>query len=323
MVGMERLLSFTKSLNPPKTLVIGATGFVGSNFLQTYRSFYPDVIGTSRRPLNGLLELDLKCPRIENWDFSEYTYALVSGAITSIALCEREKEATNLCNVRGTLELVRTLRKKKIIPIIFSSDYVFDGQKGDYSEEDNPNPLNEYGRQKAELEKGIREICEDQFLLIRLSKVYGLTRGDKTLIDEIATRLASKETVRAAYDQTFCPIWIDDVVHAVLKLQDAKANGIFHVCSDRSITRLTLARLIAQEMGADLSLIQGISLDDLNDPFKRPKNTSMKCSKLLDQFNIPITPIEKAIHDYCNRSYISTTKNVKAGAPEHSGPNLR
>src|SRR3990167_3100968 len=145
-----------------KTLVIGAQGFLGRHFLQAYRATDPTIIGTSRK------ELDLASPNLDALDLTGYTHALIAAAVTSIARCEKEKEATYQCNVTGTLELIRQLHQKNIVPIAFSSDYVFDGIAGDYTEDSPIHPLNEYGRQKAQLEKGIREICGGNYLLIRL-----------------------------------------------------------------------------------------------------------------------------------------------------------
>ncbi len=275
-------------MSTPKTLVIGATGFLGRHFLEAYRKVHSDTIGTDRTTL------DLRNPNIESLDLAGYGYALIGVGISKIADCELNKEKSYLSNVTGTLKLIQELRKHNIIPILFSTDYVYNGIVGNYDEESPFHPLNEYGRQKAVLQKQLLEICGNDFLLIRPSKVFGSTQGDQTLLDEMATKLTRGECVRAAYDQIFCPIFIRDLVRGVIALQERDLRGTFHICGE-ICSRLELAESVAKKLGASPKLVKAISLDDLNEPFKRPKNTSLNCKKFQQTTSIVCTSVKAYI----------------------------
>lgn len=283
--------------NYKKTLVIGSEGFIGRHFLKAYRHSHPDSIGTHRIATNTALAFDLCQPDLAELPIrkGEYGYALIAAAVPRIGECERDKEKTFLTNVTGTLKLAEQLVERNITPILFSSDYVFDGKTGGYNETSPTNPLNEYGRQKVLLEQRIKEICNENYLMIRPSKVYGMIRGDKTLLDEMAGLFLAGKTVRAAFDQTFCPILIEDLINAIIYLQANDCRGLFHICGPEIWNRFEIASALAKELQVKESLVQKISLDDLKESFLRPKKTDMKSDKFQKTSGMKMTPLSESI----------------------------
>jgi dTDP-4-dehydrorhamnose reductase len=272
---------------PPKTAVLGASGFVGRHMLRAYRRFDREALGTTRTGGPGVSALDLADFNATEFNSigqrlakAGYTDVVVAGALTNVALCEQEPERAKAVNLEGPLNLARQFAAHGIKLIVFSSDYVFDGIAGGYRDETPTNPLNVYGSTKAELERRLPQIWGDNYLIIRLSKVFGLTPGDGTLLDDMASRLSRGQEVRAAEDLIFCPVYIDDVVRAVLELQVADARGVFNLCTPVAWSRLNLARSMAVALDVDPRLVQRMSLDDLGEPFRRPKRTDMICAKL-------------------------------------------
>jgi dTDP-4-dehydrorhamnose reductase len=215
--------------------------------------------------------------------------------VTGLARCEAERAHTRARNVDGTLELARQLAGEGVVPVFFSTDQVFDGQDGRYVDRAPTNPLNEYGAQKAEVERRLPEVCGGRCLVIRLGKVFGLARGDRTLLGEMACRLTSGQEVRAARDQVFCPVLVGDVVRAVLALEAAGATGVVNVCGPEAWSRFDLAQSVARALGADPSLVKGISLDDLGEPFRRPKRTDLLCRRLNETVDLEFRPIAACI----------------------------
>jgi dTDP-4-dehydrorhamnose reductase len=206
--------------------------------------------------------------------------AIIASAITGVSFCENNPEKTYAINVAGTLELARQLSAEGIKVYIFSSDYVFDGINGNYQEDSKKNPLNEYGRQKSLIEDTIRSVCNNNYCILRISKVFSIEKGSGTLLEEIAKKLLKNEKMLVATDQYFCPICINDLVIIVKKLVFSDAEGLINVCSPQSISRLTLVQEIARVFSTSLDCIQYISLDNINDNIKRPKDTSMICKIL-------------------------------------------
>lgn len=265
-----------------KTAVIGASGFIGRHLWQAYRQTFPDCLGTCfAHPGPGLVPFDLRHPVAAALGLEEdgYGAVLIASARSNIAFCEEQPEEAYAVNVRGTLELVRQLGRTSLQVLFLSSDYVFPGTTGGYDDNSEPCPTTEYGRQKLLVEREIPSLT-DNFLVLRLSKVYGLSKGDGTLLDEMACALASGREVKAAADQVFCPTWIGDLVRAVLAIQQRGLRGVMNLCGPEACSRFDLARSLAEAMGIDPGKVKRISLHDLPSMAGRPLNTSLRCSRL-------------------------------------------
>ncbi|HWQ09066.1 MAG TPA: sugar nucleotide-binding protein, partial [Holophaga sp.] len=107
-----------------------------------------------------------------------------------------------------------------------------------------------YGVQKIAVEQGLEQDCPDA-LIVRLSKVYGLAKGDGTLFDEMASRLLGDRDVDPPFDQIFNPTFVDDVVQGILALLAAGARGIVHLCAEPACRRRDLALGMADMLGVD------------------------------------------------------------------------
>ena len=271
----------------PKTAVVGASGFIGRCFLRKYRMRYPDCIGTGRDPIGrDIARFELSRPAIDHLKLavSGHKDALILAGVTKMDVCERDKDQTRRINVEGTLDLVSRLVKEGIKPIYFSSDIIFDGRTGSYGEDALPQPLNEYARQKAEVEAGIKSICpRGHYLIVRVSKVFGLDKGDGSLLDAMAATLEEGRRLWAAYDQIFSPICMHDLVDIVSHLQGLDATGIFNVNPPETWSRYDLAVALAGALGLNPARVERIALGDLAEGFERPRNTTMKADKVLEE----------------------------------------
>ena len=282
-----------------KTLIIGCQGYIGRHLHKRM----PNSIGTHRQASPGVLQLDLACPDLFSLplDWPSFSHAIIASGATKINFCETHKELSYRLNVEGTLSIARQLKEKGIFPIFFSTDYVFDGTAPPYDEESPLCPLNQYGRQKAILEQEIPKICGPDHLILRLGKVFGLQPGDGTLLDEMASRFAQNTPIRAASDQIFTPVFVDDAVEGILRLMSLKATGLYQICGNDTDSRHTIACRIGRFLNADPSLVQMISLADLNEPFKRPRNTGMKNEKYKAAAKLNPKSLMSCIQELANR----------------------
>lgn len=284
-------------MNYEKAIIFGADGYIGSALYSKFKDLGVQVFGTSRRGASNFDFFD-----VENYDLGslegelfDATHGYICFGITNILSCEKQKEMSRKINFQNTVSLASLLQKRGVLPVLFSTDYVFDGVDGMYSEESLTCPLNEYGRQKEDLQNWLLNESEGPFLLIRPSKVYDLNRGSKTLLDEMARTLISGQVVKAARDQFFSPILLDDFVDGVLALQKNRSAGIFNLCGSERTNRLELAQKIAGALGRDESQVRSISLEDLNEPFLRPKDTSMDNSKFMSLFKMKLNGLSNSI----------------------------
>ena len=219
-------------------------------------------------------------------------YAIIFAGISNVSLCEKEKEYSYKCNVDGILKTVNYFYSNNIVPIVFSSDYVFDGKEGNYSEKSKLNTLNEYGRQKVELESYMLDNLADHCMVIRLSKVFDSKIHKKNFLGEMISNLVHGTKLKLAYDQIFSPIHIDDLFDIIFQLHEINFRGLINVCGNESINRYNFGKKIAREYNIDEKLIEKISIDDLKENFKRPKNISMNCKKLYSHLDINFKSID-------------------------------
>ena len=286
MVSREIMnLSISSNLIVPKTIIIGATGFIGKSFHAQYKKFYKDSLGTSYKSnelYENILILDMKNPNISKLNLRKlgYQHILILAGVTKIGFCEENKELSREINIEGTLKLARQSVEEGLFPIFTSSDAVFSGDCGNYTEDSPHSPINEYGRQKSEIESRVPEICGNNYLLLRLSKIFSLTKGDNTLLDEIAMKLTCNEYLTEAYDNISCPMLINDLIEIVLELQSKGTTGLVQVCGKESWSRYDLAVEIAKKMNLPHSKIIKEKIENIFPTTKRPKNTSMLLKRL-------------------------------------------
>lgn len=268
----------------PATAVFGADGFIGRNILAGLLLSNPNCVGIARRPVQGRLCFDLSaCHDVSSLGLKKLgiSHAIIAAGVSNLSICEQNPAETYAVNVTGTVALARQLLRDGIRVVVFSSDYVFDGRDGRYNDRALVNPLNEYGQQKVATESSLLAEVGLDLLIIRLSKVFDTCPGSGTLLDEMAGKLLSCMPVRAAFDQYFCPTLIDDVVAGVLQLLTSDQTGIVHLCAPTRISRLQLAKKLAIAFGSAPSLLEEISLHDIDDSFRRPLDTSMVCSDIV------------------------------------------
>ena len=278
-----------------KSLIIGAESYLASNYIDEYLNRFSKIVAFSHRKSNPRLKYDLFKPNfnvLDNVIDDSYKYAIIFAGISNNSFCEKEKEYTYKCNVEGILNTVNYFYSNNIVPIVFSSDYVFDGKKGNYSEKSNLNPLNEYGKQKAKLEGYMLDKFADHCMVIRLSKVFDSKIHKKNFLGEIISNLVCGNTIKLAYDQIFSPIHIEDLINIIFQLQEIDYRGLINVCGKESLNRYNLGKKIMKEYKIGKNFVEKISIDDLNENFKRPKNISMGNKKLISYLNLELHSID-------------------------------
>jgi dTDP-4-dehydrorhamnose reductase len=280
-----------------KTAVIGASGFVGRHLWQAYRRVYPDCLGTTfsaSRP--ELAAFDIRRPELASLKLEEKGYGavLIASAKPNIAYCEEHREEAYAVNVRGALELVRQVGRTSMQVIFISSDYVFEGMSGRYGDEATTRPTTEYGRQKALVERELPSLAPN-YLILRLSKIFGLEKGDRTLLDEIAGRLVGGDEVRAATDQVFCPTSVHDLVRAILAIQARGLRGVLNVCSPERWSRYDVCRAVAGALKIDSGRVKPVSLGEVPGMAGRPLDTSMTCPRLALEVGASFVPLSDAL----------------------------
>ncbi len=296
-------------------LIIGASGFLGKKIYDRLKENQGNkLIGTYSSDRDGKIrELG------DNKDFQDFLkfdiseessvdkldkevmkrfgkkpdFVIHCAAMTDVDYCELHQEEANLVNANGTESLAKHFKQGFIY---ISTDFVFDGEKGDYSEKDIPKPPNYYALTKYLGEKAVRENCDD-YMIVRVAVLYGASSNKKKFTNWAVDQLKAKNQIRVVTDQICTPTLIEDIASGLERLITIRKdegskkekkyasnktgeNNIFHVAGSQKLSRYDMALEIADTFGFDRKLITPIKTSDLNQVAKRPKDSSLKIDKI-------------------------------------------
>ena len=225
-------------------LIVGASGFIGSHL---YSRLGPKrAIATYHRtPVPGGIHFDAASMRLADSVLRpghRLTHAFLLQGIGNLDACARDPVGTGRTNVEGMCRLIDELSAAGVKVVFTSSDAVFDGTKGSWTEEDAPNPILTYGKQKVAVERHLSGKAQP-WIIARLSKVVGSDSGHHSLFGEWMEKIDNGETIKCAGDLIFTPIHVDDVASSLVALATGEFSGIFNVCGPRSMSRLDLLNL--------------------------------------------------------------------------------
>ncbi len=248
--------------------MVGASGLVGSHVYTRLRD-HVEVTGTRRvHEVPGLHELDATDPEDVIRFFRHhppFTHVVSCLNPPGLAWCEKHPEVSHLQQVQAHAHLAAALQDACAL-IVFSTDYVFDGEGAPYEEHAEPNPLQVYGAHKLEMEATVeRSPC--RVWVLRTSVVYGTNRLDPTLsgsyVELVRRSLTEGRTVSASHDQVSCPTWAASLAEVVEAIVAGKVlPGTWHAAGRTACTRYEFAEAIVERFGLEdrRHLIQRTSL---------------------------------------------------------------
>ena len=270
-----------------KVLITGAGGQLGSSMeledfiMITTSRFHNDAVEspTIDADLDITNEYQVKTIIAEN----DPDIIVHLAAMTNVDGCELNPDQAYEVNVRGTVNLLNHFNGKFVL---LSTDYVFDGNEGPYSENDTVNPKNVYGKTKLEAERKVREFSAD-WLILRTNVVWNIGGKYKaSFVDWLVEELDEGNQVRIVTDQWNNPTHTEDLDCVINELLKHDASGLYHYGSAEVLNRYDFARLIANIYNLDENLIKPIMTQELNQLAKRPLKSGLKTNKIERDFAI-------------------------------------
>jgi dTDP-4-dehydrorhamnose reductase len=206
-----------------------------------------------------------------------------AAALTDVDRCEKENELAYRINVDGTKAIAEIARKLKSFLIYISTDYVFDGSRGMYREDDETNPINYYGYTKLLGER----YCQD-FCIARPCVIYGAkpASGKVNFVLWLIDKLEKGENTKIVTDQYITPTLNTNMAKMLLEILEKEIRGIFHLAGATRVSRFEFANEIADVFGLDNNLIIPSKMEEINWIAKRPRDSSLdtgKASKYLGE----------------------------------------
>ncbi len=257
-------------------LVVGASGLVGSHLLDALRRRGIPAAGTyARHAAPGLVHLDALDARELEAVLDRHAPAVVycPAAEPNVELCEARPSETWAVNVGMAARLAEAARRRGLRVVYFSSDYVFDGERGPYVEEDAPNPISAYGRQKLAAERAIARAPDH--VIVRTTVVFGWEPQGKNFVVRLVDRLRRGERMKVPADQLGSPTWAPNLADVTVALGQGRARGLFHVVGSEVMDRFAFAALAARTFGLDPGLLEPVTTDSLNQLARRPLRAGM------------------------------------------------
>ena len=231
-----------------RILVVGAAGYLGRRlFAQLGR----DAVATyHRRPVGGAILFDATCMRIRDALRTAGCQSQDSAdSYGSIDMegCAADPAATAVVNVVSTIRLISDLLELGIKPVFVSTDYIFDGTRSLWTEEDVPRPRMAYGAQKLAVELWLATRPEP-WLVTRLSKLVSGERDQPSQLGQWVTDIIGGKPQNCADDQYYSPAFVDDIAAAIVALAEAGASGTYHVAGPERFSRFEFLSLLAREV---------------------------------------------------------------------------
>jgi dTDP-4-dehydrorhamnose reductase len=289
-----------------KTLILGASGFVGGHMYARLGSEKSIAVTYSSDATDSIhfdaLKMDLSDVIA---DFEEVGHAMIFYGETHPDRCAQDSEWSQALNVESTKRVIDCLAGNRIPLTFTSSEFVFDGERGSNIETDSPRPINLYGQQKLEIERYLQSTVAE-WTVMRLGKVFASDGANAKLFVGWIQDIEAGNTMRVATDQVFSPILVNDVVSGCLLAAEKKVRGLFHLCGLRPVSRHELCLMLIEAVRGYRSVdaeVVTCSIDDFELPEPRPKDCSMLPNKLIAATGLNITPIEDVCRDTVRRYY--------------------
>lgn len=285
-----------------KFLIIGASGFIGRHLWDYIKAQGYEAMGTqSNADYPDLIKFNLLTDRIENlfnlnfFHTDKPVFAVICAAISQIDRCLCEKEISHKVNVDNTITLINELTQHNIKVIFFSTDNVYDGKSGFYNENHKPNPINEYGRQKAEVESYMYNISNS--LILRLSKVVGDNPNEHHLFSDWYKLIEKNQVIFCIKNQVFSPTFVEDVAYGTVLSCKRGLSGIYNMANLDFFSREELARQFALVLGEKANIISKLQ-SEFSFSDERPERTYLDSSKFIKATGIKFTLMREVISSF-------------------------
>ena len=266
-----------------RILIIGANGMLGQRAVEFYLALNDiELLATSVEDKFVFDGIEYIQSDISNrneikkivYDFCP-DFIINAAAFTNVDLCETQRELAWKINVKGVEYLAEAARVLDSHLIHISTDYIFDGKNGPYSEIDIPNPLGYYARTKLASEN-VLKISGSKYSILRTNVLYGTAKFSRPdFVKWVVDSLRAKKKIRIVDDQINNPTFIDDLVEGINKVIETGKEGIYNIGGSEFLSRYDFTLKIADFFNLDKGLIAKIRTEELNQPARRPLKSGL------------------------------------------------
>jgi dTDP-4-dehydrorhamnose reductase len=280
-----------------RALVIGASGQVGGALLEALRARGHEAVGThAHHPAEGLAPLDITDRAAVERVVSETRpdWVLCPAGLTHVDYCEEHPAEAFAINRDGALHAAQAAGRAGAGFVFYSTEYVFDGERGPYAEEDEARPLSVYGRSKWE---GERAVLADiaRAVVVRTTVVYGPDRQEKNFVYQLIRNCRSGQAMRIPADQVSSPTYNVDLALASVELCERDLRGVFHLAGAGVLDRFAFALLACEVFALDPSRLTPVATATLGQKAARPLKGGLTIAKARATLATPLRSPEAGL----------------------------
>jgi len=285
-------------------VVTGASGLLGASVVTHARDLGREVVGICHRNL-----LSIPGTRIHRVDLTDRqaVRAFFAGlrpesivhcaAATGVDWCEDHPEQAEQVNVQASSFLAEIAQELNARFVYISTDSVFDGKRGNYSETDQPAPLSVYAKSKW---RGEQEVLRRHSspLIVRVT-IYGWNAQPKQSFAEwVLDEIGAGKQVCGFADVYFCPMLANDVAEMLLTMLDRGLSGIYHVVSSERISKYDFAKRVAMTFDLGMDCVAPMSILDAKLRAPRPVDPSLNTAKIGAALGRPMPDINSGLRRF-------------------------
>lgn len=285
-------------------LVTGASGLLGLNFCLAVDGKKHKVTGVDyRNPLKWInfkmQQANLTKPGSIERIINEVKPDVIlhCAANANVDDCESHPEEAETVNSVLPGEIAEAARNHKIRMIHISTDAVFDGETGNYSEGDMPNPLSVYSLTKLRGENAVLA-ANPQALVLRVNFYGWSISGKRSLAEFFVNNMAEKKQVKGFTDVVFCPMMVLDLADLILEANEKGLNGLFHCVGPDVMSKYDFGVAIANQFGFDPALITSASVNDGGLTAARSPNLTLSTEKLVAALAHPLPDFQSGLKKF-------------------------
>ena len=280
-----------------KILITGSFGFLGKNLYQRlkkqYKVFGVDI--NESQFSNYLLDLTDKEKTKNLLKTIKPNIIIHTAALPNVDYCEIHQEEAYNINVKGTKNLIDSLKNREAKFIFISSDYVYDGLKGNFNEESSTNPINYYGKTKLEAEQIVRR-CKN-YLILRPTVIFGWDERGKNFFMQLFKNQKDNKIMKVPTDQYSNPTYINLLVEIIYISILKNLTGTFIATGPETINRYNFALKICNIFNFNKTPIIPVKTEDLNQIASRPLNCGTNSSKIREALKMHFPSLEENLLD--------------------------
>ncbi len=285
-----------------RILVTGASGLLGAKVAELAHDIGHDVYSAYLNHIpKGIkpLHLDI-ADRLEVFKKIEEIKPksiIHCAALTDVDRCEVNQSLAKKINVDGSRFLAEASLKTKSYLVYVSTDYVFEGSKGMYKEDDDTVPVNFYGFSKLQGEKVVNKTTRN-LLICRPSVIFGaLTESwEKNFTDWVIQSLNKKSEINVVEDQIVSPTLNTNLAGMLIEACEKRITGIYHMAGASRISRYDFSVMLAEVMHLDKNFIKRAKMKDMAWLAKRPIDSSLNVNKAHSNFQTKPMNLNEALY---------------------------